>query len=174
VEFKTFVNEFHPSTRIYADNHKLIFAGMQRILRHDSEGGIVSDERLIVVSSAKKGSDVLPIKHPSHIFDIMSRDTVIVTGMLKLSAKEYPFAQRGFLRHLIQDPEANKLIDGLPDQYTVNPQTPTNIDEAIHEHYADIVAREESTTMFAISDNREVARLGNAILFPVEPAEYLS
>ena len=173
MEIKTFVNEFHPSTRIYSDEDRLIFAAMQRIIRQSEEDDKLVDELLIAVCSAKPGSDVLPIKHPRWVFNAMSRDTTITTDMLRLPAKEYPFAQRGVLRRFIHDPEANKLIDGLPDQYASTANLPNNVDEAIQSHYADLVAREESTTMFAMAENRSVARLGNAILFPVQPSEYL-
>ncbi len=167
MEIKTFINEFHPSTKIFADEKWLIFAAMQRVSRHSESLSHQVDDLMIAVCSSAPGSDMLPIKHPKRIFDLMSRQTTIHDGMFALPAREYPFAQRGVLRRVIQDPEANKLIDGPLDQYSSTTTIPSGVDEAIERYYATTVEHDESTTMFGIADDRSAARLGNAILLPL-------
>ena len=168
MEIKAFINEFHPSTKIFADEKWLIFAAMQRTSKHSTDLTHEVDDLLIAACSSAPGSDVLPIRHPKRIFDLMSRKTTILDGMLARPGREYPFAQRGALRRIIQDPEANKLIDGPLDHYSSSAHTPIGVDEAIELYYARIVERDESTTMFGMANDRSVARLGNAILLPLE------
>ncbi len=160
MDIRSFSAELHPSTIIYSDPDRRILAALQ----------IGLEDATILVGSTLPNTEPFKISLPRiHLKAI--REDVNISSM---PAYQYPVTQRGALRKVLVDAEANKLIDGQNDAYTYQSGTtfPGSIDEAIVSHYEAAAERETTTIMFAVSTKRTLARLGKAILYPLTPADF--
>lgn len=161
-----FFKKVGPDAHVFSDNDGRILASIT----------ITAGSLSLAVCSTMPHSDILHVDHrainPTRIStlgEITYTDSDIEDAeSVTVKAREYPLTQRRILGQWLEDSQACKLVDGAEDAYSFNPVEPPNYEAFARERRAALVELEASTTMLAVSEDGRVARLGNAILYPVE------